>query len=789
MLKLISLRLDELEDGSFRVTLNIKANNKLVVTQTGNLPTANYLIELYRQWQEIYRGLGFTYRNASELIEGYLDWLEGDFDVNLFYRAISAQEVIYDGSLETAIAECQKLSRNLATELSRWLSPSYSPGFLPIDRRIREYLNEGDEVRVFIITPLQNLRKLPWHSWDLFEFYPKSEVALSIINYTAPSQTFSPSDRVRILAVLGNSKGINIEEDRQQLESLPYAEVEFLIEPNRDELHDALWTQSWDIFFFAGHSKTEAETGIIYLNQKDYFDLKDFRQALKKAVANGLQIAIFNSCDGLGLAKELEQLNIPQTIVMRELICDRVAQIFLKYFLESFAAGESLYTAVREARGRLEGLEDKYPCASWLPIICQNSAVRPPTWEELWRKSRASHFEMGFFSALVVSLAIALLVIGLRSLGWLELLELKAIDFLLRNRFESGSDERLLIVEVTEAEIKDSGYPLLPDSTLARLLEKLEQNQPRVIGLNIYRDRPVSDGYEDLARYFQQSDRVIGICSTKIPNDPNKPGISPPRYLPSSQIGFSDMVEDVDGVIRRQLLFMDTLNEDPCGINFSFSIRVALKYLAEDNISPQKISDREIKIGSLKLKDLSANAGGYHRLDDGGFQLLLNYRRNLARRVTLSQILKDLVDPDWIRGKAILIGVTAPISGSSSSLTPYSKAFFPYETSERLLIQGQMVSQIISAVKDDRPILWVWQKRWELLLVVLWSTIGGAIGIVFERRKIAIIITFSAAIVLSGICFLILWLFGGWIPLIPPLLALLLTNIFVLRFRKFQLNI
>ena len=259
--------------------------------------------------------------------------------------------------------------------MSRWLSPSYSPGFLPIDRRIREYLNEGDEVRVFIITPLQNLRKLPWHLWDLFEFYPKSEVALSIINYPAPSQTFSPSDRVRILAVLGNSKGINIEEDRQQLESLPYAEVEFLIEPNKSELHNVLWTQSWDIFFFAGHSKTEAETGIIYLNQKDYFDLKDFRQALKKAVANGLQIAIFNSCDGLGLAKELEQLNIPQTIVMRELICDRV-QIFLKYFLESFAAGESLYTAVREARGRLEGLEDKYPCASWLPIICQNSAVR-----------------------------------------------------------------------------------------------------------------------------------------------------------------------------------------------------------------------------------------------------------------------------------------------------------------------------------------------------------------------------------------------------------------------------
>ncbi|MEM7557254.1 MAG: hypothetical protein AAF378_24830, partial [Cyanobacteria bacterium P01_A01_bin.84] len=37
---------------------------------------------------------------------------------------------------------------------------------------------------------------------------------------------------------------------------------------------------------------------------------------------------------------------------------------------------------VREARQKLEGLEDRYPCASWLPVICQNPAEVPLKWSQ-----------------------------------------------------------------------------------------------------------------------------------------------------------------------------------------------------------------------------------------------------------------------------------------------------------------------------------------------------------------------------------------------------------------------
>ncbi len=38
---------------------------------------------------------------------------------------------------------------------------------------------------------------------------------------------------------------------------------------------------------------------------------------------------------------------------------------------------------MQQARRKLQGLEDEFPGASWLPAICQNPAVEPPTWIRL----------------------------------------------------------------------------------------------------------------------------------------------------------------------------------------------------------------------------------------------------------------------------------------------------------------------------------------------------------------------------------------------------------------------
>jgi hypothetical protein len=130
-------------------------------------------------------------------------------------------------------------------------------------------------------------------------------------------------------------------------------------------------------------AKIYGSNGWIDINQTDKLTIEQLENALKTAIEQGLHLAIFNSCNGLGLARQLNNLHIPQIIVMREPVPDLVAQEFLKNFITSFSGGKSLYVSVREAREKLQSMEDKFPCASWLPVICQNHAEVPSMWQEL----------------------------------------------------------------------------------------------------------------------------------------------------------------------------------------------------------------------------------------------------------------------------------------------------------------------------------------------------------------------------------------------------------------------
>ena len=189
------------------------------------------------------------------------------------------------------------------------------------------------------------------------------------------------------MAIVGNCQDIDVAAVRAVRAALTDAETRFLVKPSRCEFDRELWdTEGWDILFFAGHSCSEGETGRIYLNEESTYNsltIEQLEEALT-AIARGLKLAIFNSCDGLGLANALEKLHIPQVIVMREPVPNLVAQQFFHYFLEAFAVHKlPLYLAVKQGRCRLQGLEEEYPAASWLPVICQNPAVRSPNWLDL----------------------------------------------------------------------------------------------------------------------------------------------------------------------------------------------------------------------------------------------------------------------------------------------------------------------------------------------------------------------------------------------------------------------
>jgi CHASE2 domain-containing sensor protein len=157
---------------------------------------------------------------------------------------------------------------------------------------------------------------------------------------------------------------------------------------------------------------------------------------------------------------------------------------------------------------------------------------------------------------------------------------------------------------------------------------------------------------------------------------------------------------------------------------------------------------------------------------------MLNYRssQNLARRVRLAEVLSGQVNPTWVKDRIVLIGVTAPVSNATDYFfTPYSAGEWPYQKMPGVIVQAQMVSQILSAVLDKRPLLWVWNWWGEVLWVWGWSMVGGLIAWGIPRRLYLVLAASTAIGILYGICFVLLTQ-GGWVPLVPSALALLATG-------------
>ncbi|NMG05813.1 AAA-like domain-containing protein [Brasilonema sp. UFV-L1] len=370
MSRLVVLNLGQgnLHEGCTTVTAQLgEADNPYRMKFSASLPAAPKIFELYQSWQLVY--YAFYQRFSWRL----------DNDDNL--------EIEEDYVTNISEADIHGLCQLLSTKINTWLN---STKFRKIDQQLRTHLKTSEEIRFVIETNDDILRRLPWHLWKFFEDYPYAEVALSAAEYQNPNKLIikNRKSQVKILATFGNSEGIDISRDKNLLEKLSTeAEIKFLVEPNLNHLNEQLWQQSWDILFFAGHSFSK-EKGFLQINQTDTITLEQLKYALRQAISRGLKLAIFNSCDGLGLAQELQDLHIPQVIVMREPVPDVVAQEFLKYFLAEFSSGKSLYTAVRSARERLQGLEGEYPCATWLPMIFQNPAEPSMIWSQqsVWNK-------------------------------------------------------------------------------------------------------------------------------------------------------------------------------------------------------------------------------------------------------------------------------------------------------------------------------------------------------------------------------------------------------------------
>lgn len=388
--------------------------------------------------------------------------------------------------------------------------------------------------------------------------------------------------------------------------------------------------------------------------------------------------------------------------------------------------------------------------------------------------------------ALVASLIVTGLLLGSRWLRLLEPLELSTFDWLTQLRPALPPDPRLLVVTVTEADIQSQDKYPLTDAVMNQLLARLEQYQPAVIGLDIYRDLPVPPGHAELSNRLSKSDRIIPVCKT---TNGGNPGTPPPPGVPESRVGFSDIAVDrPNGIVRRALLSLTLAPNTTSGCNasLSFSFQLAQHYLAKKGIEPEVTAEQYIKIDKVVFKPLLPTDGGYQYGDTGGYQLLLNYRSgtSLAREVTLTDVLNNRIDPNWVKDRIVLIGVTAT-SIDDSFYTPYSSAQELIQKMPGVVVHGQIVSQLLSAVLDGRPLFWFWPEWGEALWILGWSLTGGILVRV-ARHPLQLVLAESLALgLLFGIS-AVLFLESGWIPVVAPTLGLIAAGTVVLGYSLYE---
>ena len=363
-------------------------------------------------------------------------------------------------------------------------------------------------------------------------------------------------------------------------------------------------------------------------------------------------------------------------------------------------------------------------------------------------------------------------VVMARLVGSLQFLELVAFDQLLRLRLSESMDERIVIVGITEADIqRTKAYPI-PDREIANLLKRLQTYQPKAIGLDIMRDISVEPGHTDLTAIFRTQQNVIGAEIAL----PDRSGftVAPPPALPPEQVGFADTVLDADGYQRRSLLGAHNPQQE---YRFSFAIRLAERYLAAQGIELDNgLRDLDaMRFGKTELTRVQPNSGGYVRANAGGNQILLNVRSGATpfRVLSLVQIQAGQVDPNWIRGKVVLIGMMSfsakdlANSGAIASINP--GRIYGVE------MQAHATSQILSAVLDQRSLLQVWVDGWEILWIVAWGLLGMSLSR-FVRSPWTMLFGLGVASVsLIGICYGLI-LLGWWVPIVPALFVLMLNG-------------
>jgi len=370
------------------------------------------------------------------------------------------------------------------------------------------------------------------------------------------------------------------------------------------------------------------------------------------------------------------------------------------------------------------------------------------------------------------SVSVSVLILFLRAIAVLQPLELAAYDQLLLLRPAERPDDRIVVITANDEDrVFQSEVLQLPfrgewqsisDSALVQMMDILSKAEPQTIGLDIYLDylRDDDDG-ESLAKTLKTYPRLTTLCLAGNNAPPSMPEAD------SARLGFSNFARDNNNRMVRRHFLLNNFPPSVCTAIYAFSLLLADQYLESKGVTAE-LKDDGLQYNDVVLKGMALPAGGYRKQVIDGDQILLNYRSlpdpvDIGLHLSLKDVLTENFDPELLKDRIVLIGIDT--NGEDDWLTPGGVSTLG------VFVHAHMVSQLLSAVLDQRPLIFSLHERSEKIIIVVFALLGGGIAILGTRSQLKVLIylfSLFGLIVLS----LILLIEGMWFPVVPAAMGL-----------------
>jgi adenylate cyclase len=387
--------------------------------------------------------------------------------------------------------------------------------------------------------------------------------------------------------------------------------------------------------------------------------------------------------------------------------------------------------------------------------------------------------------------------LGLRSLGGWESLELLGLDYLLIFRPTESPDQRVVIVEVSDSDIQRAKKLGLAtkwpwsDRIFADLISKITAAKPIVIGFDKFLDIPSQEGRAELIEAIAQTGTKsdpkrntkpktrIPIINATLFTPDNRPGgvELAPDLAKYSSSGFANMVTEAGGMVHRSLLGSHN--------DVSFGYAIAQEYLAKKYGQVMELDPdtKQLRFKQLVIPRFSANAGGYANEDADGYQVLINYRNSSSAFQHISAVDLLLDQPGvnaLLRDRLVLIGITAE---TVKDRLPTPNSLITNNTTPGIEIHAHIISQLLAAIADGRPLILVWADHWESVWIVAWTVLGGILAAALRRvlfNLVAVGVAIAGLLIISYSAFISICL---WLPFFPAIAGLVVANVSVFAYQ------